>query len=200
MLKKLKKTLTLSEIYNKKIDTSDIAKLELIKDEMIDEMKKPVGWHTMGVPLVASCFLALFSFIIPQVSFWKGIYALMGWPQYALMIGIMVSAFSYAFLIVLSLFFVAKGSYLFLKFHLVILSITTLSSLLFIIYCFFSALADSDVHVLLFGLSFAGVFAAYLSFKCLDTSIFYRMIAYCLHNRAWRKQIEMQRKKPHLVK
>lgn len=115
MLKKLKKTLTLSEIYNKKIDTSDIAKLELIKDEMIDEMKKPVGWHTMGVPLVASCFLALFSFIIPQVSFWKGIYALMGWPQYALMIGIMVSAFSYAFLIVLSLFFVAKGSYLFFK-------------------------------------------------------------------------------------
>lgn len=97
MLKKLKKTLTLSKSYSKKIDTFDIAKLEKVKDDMIDEMEEPVGWHTMGLPLVASCFLALFSFVIPQTSLWQGIYTLMGWPKYALMIGIMVSAFFLCF-------------------------------------------------------------------------------------------------------
>ncbi|WP_049791779.1 hypothetical protein [Pantoea ananatis] len=97
MLKKLKKTLTLSKSYSKKIDTFDIAKLEKVKDEMIDEMEEPVGWHTMGLPLVASCFLAIFSFVIPQTSLWQGIYTLMGWPKYALMIGIMVAAFFLCF-------------------------------------------------------------------------------------------------------
>ncbi|MCK0552085.1 hypothetical protein KFO32_03220 [Pantoea ananatis] len=194
MLKKLKKTLTLSKSYSKKIDTFDIAKLEKVKDDMIDEMEEPVGWHTMGLPLVASCFLALFSFVIPQTSLWQGIYTLMGWPKYALMIGIMVSAFFYAFLVVLSLLFISKGSYVFLRYHLFVLAITTLFSLLFVCYCFFSWLTESGVHALLFGLSFPGLFAACLSWMCLDTDMFYRMIAYCLHNRAWRKQIKRQRK------
>ncbi|SCC67060.1 hypothetical protein [Kosakonia oryziphila] len=62
MMKYIKRSLTLSAVVAEKIKNNDPERLEKLKDRL----GVPAGWHMMGLSLIASMILAVFSFALPQ--------------------------------------------------------------------------------------------------------------------------------------
>ncbi|MCW1831526.1 hypothetical protein OLZ33_05835 [Pantoea ananatis] len=198
MFRQLNKTLQLSFITDMKIKKSDNEKLEEIKEAMMNEMDTPIGWHTMGIPLIISAILTVVSFSLPQISIWHGISKWMDWSKNAFFIGAMITDLVGCIIITPLMAVVGKGQYLALKSYVYIAFSTATLAISFLIYTILGTLLGADIKTTHLIVSIIGVILIILSFMCINSLVFYRMIAYCLHNRAWRKQIEMQREKPHL--
>lgn len=198
MFRQLNKTLQLSFITDMKIKKSDNEKLEEIKEAMMNEMDTPIGWHTMGIPLIISAILIVVSFSLPQISIWHGISKWMDWSKNAFFIGAMITDLVGCIIIIPLMAVVGKGQYLALKSYVYIAFSTATLAISFLIYTILGTLLGADIKTTHLIVSIIGVILIILSFMCINSLVFYRMIAYCLHNRAWRKQIEMQREKPHL--
>lgn len=198
MFRQLNKTLQLSFITDMKIKKSDNEKLEEIKEAMMNEMDTPIGWHTMGIPLIISAILTVVSFSLPQISIWHGISKWMNWSKNAFFIGAMITDLVGCIIIIPLMAVVGKGQYLALKSYVYIAFSTATLAISSLIYTILGTLLGADIKTTHLIVSIIGVILIILSFMCINSLVFYRMIAYCLHNRAWRKQIEMQREKPHL--
>jgi hypothetical protein len=198
MFRQLNKTLQLSFITDMKIKKSDNENLEEIKEAMMNEMDTPIGWHTMGIPLIISAILTVVSFSLPQISIWHGISKWMDWSKNAFFIGAMITDLVGCIIIIPLMAVVGKGQYLALKSYVYIAFSTATLAISFLIYTILGTLLGADIKTTHLIVSIIGVILIILSFMCINSLVFYRMIAYCLHNRAWRKQIEMQREKPHL--
>ncbi len=198
MFRQLNKTLQLSFITDMKIKKSDNEKLEEIKEAMMNEMDTPIGWHTMGIPLIISAILTVVSFSLPQISIWHGISKWMDWSKNAFFIGAMITDLVGCIIIIPLMAVVGKGQYLALKSYVYIAFSTATLAISFLIYTILGTLLGADIKTTHLIISIIGVILIILSFMCINSLVFYRMIAYCLHNRAWRKQIQMQREKTHL--
>ncbi|MDC7861961.1 hypothetical protein [Pantoea ananatis] len=198
MFHQLNKTLKLSFITDIKIKKSDNEKLEEVKEEMMDEMDTPIGWHTMGIPLIISAILTAISFSLPQISIWHGISKWMNWSQNAFFIGAMITDLVGCIIIIPLIAVVGKGQYLALKSYVYIAFSTATLAIFFLIYTIFGTLFGADIKTTHLIVSIIDVILILLSLMCINSLVFYRMIAYCLHNRAWRKQLQMQREKTHL--
>ncbi|WP_432414060.1 hypothetical protein [Pantoea allii] len=194
MLNHLKSSLALSKKVTVQIIQANDEQLESIKDEMTDEMDVPIGWHTMGLPLIASVMLTLISFSLPQISLWHGISNWMNWSEHAFLTGTIITDFIYCIIINPLMILIARGHYWALKSYVYLAFSTTVLVVLFFIYTTFGTLLGAEIKTTHLVASIIGTILIALSLRCLNSMIFYRMIAYCLHNRAWRKQIESERK------
>jgi len=194
MLNHLKSSLALSKKVTVQIIQANDEQLESIKDEMTDEMDVPIGWHTMGLPLIASVMLTLISFSLPQISLWHGISNWMNWSEHAFLTGTIITDFIYCIIINPLMILIARGHYWALKSYVYLAFSTTVLVVLFFIYTTFGTLLSAEIKTTHLVASIIGTILIALSLRCLNSMIFYRMIAYCLHNRAWRKQIESERK------
>ncbi|OAE07198.1 hypothetical protein [Pantoea sp. OXWO6B1] len=194
MLNHLKSSLALSKKVTVQIIQANDEQLESIKDEMTDEMDVPIGWHTMGLPLIASVMLTLISFSLPQISLWHGISNWMNWSEHAFLTGTIITDFIYCIIINPLMILIARGQYWALKSYVYLTFSTTVLVVLFFIYTTFGMLLGAEIKTTHLVASIIGTILIALSLRCLNSMIFYRMIAYCLHNRAWRKQIESERK------
>jgi len=194
MLNHLKSSLALSKKVTVQIIQANDEQLESIKDEMTDEMDVPIGWHTMGLPLIASVMLTLISFSLPQISLWHGISNWMNWSEHAFLTGTIITNFIYCIIINPLMILIARGQYWALKSYVYLTFSTTVLVVLFFIYTTFGTLLGAEIKTTHLVASIIGTILIALSLRCLNSMIFYRMIAYYLHNRAWRKQIESERK------
>ncbi|MGG6175508.1 hypothetical protein ACQV2C_18870 [Pantoea allii] len=194
MLHQLKKTLNVSLPIDNKIKNGDINKLEEVKEDMTDEMDDPIGWHTMGIPLIISAILTAISFSLPQISIWHVISKWMNWSEHAFLIGAMITDLVGCIIIIPLMAVVGKGQYMALKSYVYIAFSAAILAILFLIYTTFGTLLGADIKTTHLIASIINVILIIISLMCINSLVFYRMIAYYLHNRAWRKQIEMQRK------
>ncbi|MCK0552084.1 hypothetical protein KFO32_03215 [Pantoea ananatis] len=198
MFKHLKNALALSEKFSVEIVSGNDNQLEFVKDEMMNEMDIPIGWHTMGIPLIISAILTAISFSLPQISIWHGISKWMNWSQNAFSIGAMITDLVGCVIIIPLIAVVGKGQYLALKSYVYIAFSTATLAIFFLIYTIFGTLFGADIKTTHLIVSIIDVILILLSLMCINSLVFYRMIAYCLHNRAWRKQLQMQKEKTHL--
>lgn len=194
MLNHLKSSLALSKKVTVQIIQANDEQLESIKEDMTDEMDVPIGWHTMGLPLIASVMLTLISFSLPQISLWHGISNWMNWSEHAFLTGTIITDFIYCIIINPLMILIARGHYWALKSYVYLAFSTTVLVVLFFIYTTFGMLLGAEIKTTHLVASIIGTILIALSLRCLNSMIFYRMIAYYLHNRAWRKQIESERK------
>ncbi|MDJ0035082.1 hypothetical protein QM637_04415 [Pantoea allii] len=194
MLNHLKSSLALSKKVTVQIIQANDEQLESIKEDMTDEMDVPIGWHTMGLPLIASVMLTLISFSLPQISLWHGISNWMNWSEHAFLTGTIITDFIYCIIINPLMILIARGHYWALKSYVYLAFSTTVLVVLFFIYTTFGTLLGAEIKTTHLVASIIGTILIALSLRCLNSMIFYRMIAYYLHNRAWRKQIESERK------
>jgi hypothetical protein len=193
MLKLIKNSLLLSAVIRKKIQTDDPQQLENIKDRLKDRLGIPVGWHMSGLPLAVSMILAMFSFALAQPYLWLVIFELFGLPQYAVMAAIVPVSLIYSLLMVLAMYFVARGNYLAFK---CFLALVTFSGLVAIIYfiaaCLPALFGAGQKPVIIISAVFSLLFIPG-SILCINSRTFYRSTALFLHNRVWRKQLDIQR-------
>lgn len=178
------------------MDTNDPQRLENIKDRLKDRLGIPVGWHMSGLPLLASMILAMLSFTLAQPYLWLMIFSLFGLPQYAVMAAIVPVSLIYSLLMVLAMYFVARGNYLALRFFLALLVISGLTAMVYLISTCLPVLFGPGQKLGFIISAILGLFFAAASGWCMNSRTFYRANALFLHNRVWRKQLTIQQKSP----
>ncbi|WP_342656409.1 hypothetical protein GKC68_18875 [Pantoea sp. RSPAM1] len=193
-MKYINKIIKLSEKTNKKIEVSGVDELENIKDDMKEKMGMPIGLHTFGAPLIISMVLTVISFSLPQFSFWLFIYDLMGWEQHAVFIGIIAAAFIYVLVLFTTMMMVSRGIYLALRAYILILILALITALFFLLITMISSISGNNNYSLSFTGALLSIGLSLIALKCLNSEMFYKSYAFILHNRAWRKQLDLQRK------
>jgi hypothetical protein len=189
MLKYIRKALALSAITNRKIKTNDYNQLESLKDRLMDRFGSPVGWHTVGIPMVFSMLCALISCAMQQAPLWLAIFNWLGFSEKHIFIGILPSLAIFCIAIIVSMLAAFRGYESGLKLFLFIIFLTFAASVIVLLATLVSV--DGNYRAKLIG-AIIGFLSIVLSLSCLNTRMFVRSICYALHNRVWRKQLKIQ--------
>lgn len=188
----IKKSLALSTVVTKKITTNDPQRLEAIKDRLKSRFGDPTGIHMMGIPLGISTILAIFCYAMSQVAVSTIILKWLMIPEYKVLAGVFFAAIAYTILIVTTMFATARGSLMGYKLYLSLIALTGIVAVIFFCSSFFSLLIDNISNYTPQITSLLGILFLFLNYKWLNSSLFYRSVALCLHNRVWRKQMKIQ--------
>lgn len=194
MMNYIKKSLALSTVVTKKMATQDPLRLEEIKNGLKNRLGNPVGIHMTGIPLGISTILAIFCYAMSQVSVFTFIFNWLMIPEYKLLAGVFLGAIAYTILIVTTMFATARGSLISYKLYLSLIALTGIVAIIFFCASFLSLLLDNISNYTPQISSLLGVIFLLLNCKWLNSSVFYRSVALCLHNRVWRKQIKIKEK------
>lgn len=127
-----------------KMDTNDPQQLEKLKDRLKDRMGIPVGWHMSGIPLVGAMILSMFAFALAQPYLWLAVFELFGLPQYAVMAAIVPVSLIYSLIMVLTMYFVARGNFLALKLSLALMAFSGLVAIVYFLSVCLGALFGAD--------------------------------------------------------
>ncbi|HFT7129402.1 TPA: hypothetical protein ACGRRR_001074 [Klebsiella aerogenes] len=193
MLKFIKYSLLLSAAVRDRIKTNDPQQLEKLKDRLKDRMGIPVGWHMSGIPLVGAMILSMFAFALAQPYLWLAVFELFGLPQYAVMAAIVPVSLIYSLIMVLTMYFVARGNFLALKLSLVLMAFSGLLAIVYFLSVCLGALFGAGLKPGFLISAVLGLVFILGGIRCINSQTFYRANALYLHNRVWRKQLNIQR-------
>ncbi|MGK3113819.1 hypothetical protein [Candidatus Pantoea formicae] len=200
MMRNIKRSLALSAVVAKKIMTNDPAKLEKLKDRLKSRLELPAGWHMVGLPLISSMILAVVSFAFPQPFIWLAFFSWLGLPKYAVMAAVVPVSLLYSFITVTAMVFISRGFLLAIKIYLGMIALTVLVAALFFLTAFIPALFGAERPLWFVISSLLGLILSGCSVKCMNSDMFFRTNALYLHNRVWRKQLNIQRQSLSVVK
>ena len=168
------------------ISNASPTQLQQLKTVLADEMGKPVGLHTMGIPAAISTLGVIVSFAIPQLWLGYGILAGLDQPAEHVFVWVVLIALLFAGLNGVTMFMIGKGSMRAVRLHLTL--VLTAAYLLV-------ALSGSAAPGVSLTAALVSIVMLMLSGSCVLSTPFYKMLLFTLHNRAWRKLLSQTRAK-----
>lgn len=159
--------------------------LQQLKTQLADEMGKPVGLHTMGIPAAVSTLGVIVSFAIPQLWLGYGVVAAPGQPAEHVFVWVVLIALLFAGINGVTMFMIGKGSMRAVRLHL---TLAVLSLVLTAAYLL-AALSGSSSPGVNLTAALVSIVMLGLSGSCIFSTAFYKMLLFALHNRVWRKLI-----------
>lgn len=163
--------------------------LQQLKTQLAEEMGKPVGLHTMGIPAAISTLGVIVSFAIPQLWLGYGVLAALGQPAERVFVWIVLIALLFSGINGVTMFMIGKGSMRAVRLHL---TLAVMSLVLTAAYLL-AALSGSAAPGVSLTAAMASTVMLGLSGSCILSTAFYKMLLFTLHNRAWRKLISKAR-------
>ncbi len=163
--------------------------LQQLKTQLAEEMGKPVGLHTMGIPAAISTLGVIVSFAIPQLWLGYGVLAALGQPAERVFVWIVLIALLFAGINGVTMFMIGKGSMRAVRLHL---TLAVMSLVLTAAYLL-AALSGSAAPGVSLTAAMVSTVMLGLSGSCILSTAFYKMLLFTLHNRAWRKLISKAR-------
>lgn len=171
------------------INNAAPTQLQQIKTQLAEEMGKPVGLHTMGIPAAVSTLGVIVSFAIPQLWLGYGILTALDQPAERVFVWVVLVALLFAGLNGVTMFMIGKGSMRAVRLHF---TLTVISLLLTAAYLL-AALSESTSPGVSLTAALVSIVMLLLSGSCIFSTAFYKMLLFTLHNRAWRKLISQAR-------
>ena len=171
------------------INNASSAQLQQLKTHLAEQMGKPVGLHTMGIPAAISTLGVVVSFAIPQLWLGYGVLAALNQPAEKVFVWVVLIALLFAGINGLTMFMMGKGSIRAVRVHL---SLAFISLLLTVIYLL-AALSGTIWPGVNLTAALVSVVMLLLSGFCIRSPSFYKMLLFTLHNRAWRQLISQAR-------
>ncbi|MBW4238939.1 hypothetical protein JRY02_09780 [Enterobacter roggenkampii] len=163
--------------------------LQQLKTRLAEEMGKPVGLHTMGIPAAISTLGVIVSFAIPQLWLGYGVLAALGQPAERVFVWVVLIALLFASINGVTMFMIGKGSMRAVRLHL---TLAVMSLVLTAAYLL-AALSGSAAPGVSLTAAMVSTVMLGLSGSCIFSTAFYKMLLFTLHNRAWRKLISKAR-------
>jgi len=163
--------------------------LQQLKTRLAEEMGKPVGLHTMGIPAAISTLGVIVSFAIPQLWLGYGVLAALGQPAERVFVWVVLIALLFASINGVTMFMIGKGSMHAVRLHL---TLAVMSLVLTAAYLL-AALSGSAAPGVSLTAAMVSTVMLGLSGSCILSTAFYKMLLFTLHNRAWRKLISKAR-------
>ncbi|MDA5604086.1 hypothetical protein LRM19_06805 [Enterobacter sp. PI-10] len=171
------------------ISNTSPTQLQLLKTQLAEEMGKPVGLHTMGIPAAISTLGVIVSFAIPQLWLGYGVFAALGQPPERVFVWIVLIALLFAGINGVTMFMIGKGSMRAVRLHLTLAVISLVLTAAYLL----AALSGSAAPGVSLAAAMVSTVMLGLSGSCIFSTAFYKMLLFTLHNRAWRKLISKAR-------
>ena len=163
--------------------------LQQFKTQLSEQMGKPVGLHTMGIPAAISTLGVIVSFAIPQLWLGYGILTALDQPAERVFVWVVLIALLFAGINGVTMFMIGKGSMRAVRLHL---TLAVLSLVLTAAYLL-AALSGSSSPGVNLTAALVSIVMLGLSGSCIFSTAFYKMLLFTLHNRVWRKLISQTR-------
>mgnify|MGYP001077561987 CR=1 FL=1 len=157
--------------------------LQQLKTQLADDMVKPVGLHTMGIPAAISTLGVIVSFAIPQLWLGYGVLAALSQPTERVFVWVVLVALLFAGINGMTMFMIGKGSMLAVRIHLALAVISLVLTAAYLL----AALIGSPFPGVSLTAALVSIVMLLLSGSCILSTSFYKMLLFTLHNRAWRK-------------
>lgn len=171
------------------ISNTSPTQLQQLKTRLAEEMGKPVGLHTMGIPAAISTLGVIVSFAIPQLWLGYGVLAALGQPAERVFVWIVLIALLFASINGVTMFMIGKGSMRAVRLHLMLAVISLVLTAAYLL----AALSGSAAPGVTLSAAMVSTVMLGLSGSCILSTAFYKMLLFTLHNRAWRKLISKAR-------
>lgn len=153
------------------------------KTQLSEQMGKPVGLHTMGIPAAISTLGVIVSFAIPQLWLGYGVLAALSQPAERVFVWVVLVALLFAGINGVTMFMIGKGSMRAVRIHLALAVISLVLTAAYLL----AALIGSPFPGVSLTAALVSIVMLLLSGSCILSTSFYKMLLFTLHNRAWRK-------------
>ena len=163
--------------------------LQQFKTQLSEQMGKPVGLHTMGIPAAISTLGVIVSFAIPQLWLGYGVLAALSQPAERVFVWVVLVALLFAGINGVTMFMIGKGSMRAVRIHLALAVISLVLTAAYLL----AALIGSPFPGVSLTAALVSIVMLLLSGRCILSTSFYKMLLFTLHNRAWRKLIGQTR-------
>ena len=163
--------------------------LQQFKTQLSEQMGKPVGLHTMGIPAAISTLGVIVSFAIPQLWLGYGVLAALSQPAERVFVWVVLVALLFAGINGVTMFMIGKGSMRAVRVHLALAVISLVLTAAYLL----AALIGSPFPGVSLTAALVSIVMLLLSGSCILSTSFYKMLLFTLHNRAWRKLIRQTR-------
>ncbi|MCK6935474.1 hypothetical protein L8T01_04520 [Enterobacter roggenkampii] len=163
--------------------------LQQFKTQLSEQMGKPVGLHTMGIPAAISTLGVIVSFAIPQLWLGYGVLAALSQPAERVFVWVVLVALLFAGINGVTMFMIGKGSMRAVRIHLALAVISLVLTAAYLLV----ALIGSPFPGVSLTAALVSIVMLLLSGSCILSTSFYKMLLFTLHNRAWRKLIGQTR-------
>lgn len=167
------------------ISKASPVQLQQIKTQLADQIEKPVGLHTMGIPAAVSTLGVIISFSIPQLWLGYGVIAALNQPTERVFVWVVLVALLFAGINGLTMFMIGKGSMRAVRLHLTLAVISLVLTAVYLL----AALSGTPLPDVSLTAALVSLVMLLLSGSCILSTSFYKMLLFTLHNRAWRKLI-----------
>lgn len=171
------------------ISNTSPTQLQQLKTQLAEEMGKPVGLHTIGIPAAISTLGVIVSFAIPQLWLGYSVLAALGQPAERVFVWVVLIALLFAGINGVTMFMIGKGSMRAVQLHL---TLAVMSLVLTAAYLL-AALSGSAAPGVSLTAAMVSTVMLGLSGSCILSTAFYKMLLFTLHNRAWRKLLSKAR-------
>ncbi|HFV9220205.1 hypothetical protein [Enterobacter roggenkampii] len=163
--------------------------LQQFKTQLSEQMGKPVGLHTMGIPAAISTLGVIVSFAIPQLWLGYGVLAALSQPAERVFVWVVLVALLFAGINGVTMFMIGKGSMRAVRIHLALAVISLVLTAAYLL----AALIGSPFPGVSLTAALVSIVMLLLSGSAILSTSFYKMLLFTLHNRAWRKLIRQTR-------
>ena len=163
--------------------------LQQLKTQLAEQMGNPVGLHTMGIPAAISTLGVIVSFTIPQLWLGYGVLAALGQPVERVFVWVVLVALLFAGINGVTMFMIGKGSMRAVRIHLALAVISLVLTAIYLL----AALSGSPFPGVSLTAALVSIAMLLLSGSAILSTVFYKMLLFTLHNRAWRKLIRQTR-------
>ena len=157
--------------------------LQQFKTQLSEQMGKPVGLHTMGIPAAISTLGVIVSFAIPHLWLGYGVLAALSQPAERVFVWVVLVALLFAGINGVTMFMIGKGSMRAVRIHLALAVISLVLTAAYLL----AALIGSPFPGVSLTAALVSIVMLLLSGSCILSTSFYKMLLFTLHNRAWRK-------------
>ncbi|MCR4457361.1 MULTISPECIES: hypothetical protein [Enterobacteriaceae] len=175
------------------ISKASSTQLQQLKTQLAEQMGKPVGLHTMGIPAAISTLGVVVSFAIPQLWLGHGILAALNQPEERVFGWVVAIALLFAGINGLTMFMIGKGSMRALRVHLTLALLSLLLTTVYLLFALAGTLSGANWPGVNLAAAMVSVVMLLLSGSSIRSTAFYQMLIFTLHNRAWRQLISQTR-------
>lgn len=175
------------------ISKASSTQLQQLKTHLAEQMGKPVGLHTMGIPAAISTLGVIVSFAIPQLWLGYGVLAALNQPAERVFVWVVTIALLFAGINGLTMFMIGKGSMRALLVHLTLALLSLLLTAVYLLFALVGTLSGTSWQGVNLTAALVSVVMLLLSGGCIRSTAFYKMLLFTLHNRAWRQLISQTR-------
>jgi len=168
--------------------------LQQLKEQLSEQMGKPIGWHTMGLPAAISTLGIILSFAIPQL--WLGYIVMTGLnlPPQQVFIWVVFTSLIFAAANAVTMFTIGKGSITAVKMHLALSAISLMLASAYLICSLVAEVTSSYWAGSSVAAAITGSVMWLISAGCIRSTAFYQMLLFALHNRVWRQSMQVSRR------